>query len=48
MTKIYLNSSCSEMYKYWALSGKKIPMEDAIKITVQLIEHGLKGITKEN
>ena len=48
MTRVYLNSTTVAMYRYWALSGKKVPMEDAIKFTSKLINNGLKDITKEN
>ena len=48
MARIYLNSSTVAMYRYWSLNGKKIPMEDAIKICSELIKDGIKIITKEN
>lgn len=46
MTRIYLNSTTVAMYRYWALSGKKVSMEEAIKITTKLIKDGIKSITK--
>lgn len=48
MTRIYLNSATVAMYRYWATNGKKIPMEEAVKITTKLIKDGLNSITKEN
>ena len=48
MTRVYLNSTTVAMYGYWTLSGKKVPMEKAIKITTKLVKDGIKSITKEN
>lgn len=48
MARIYLNSTTVAMYRYWSLNGKKVPMEDAIKICSKLIKDGIKFITKEN
>ena len=48
MTRVFLNSTTVAMYRYWALSGKKVPMEEAIKITTKLVKDGIKSITKEN
>lgn len=46
MTRVFLNSTNVAMYRYWALSGKKFPIEEAIKITTKLVKDGIKSITK--
>ena len=46
MTRVFLNSTNVAMYRYWALSGKKVPIEEAIKITTKLVKDGIKSITK--
>lgn len=46
MTRIFLNSSTVHMYRYWSKNNKNIPIDDAIKITANLIKNGLKSITK--
>ena len=46
MTRVFLNSATVAMYRYWSLSGKKIPIDEAIKITTKLIKNGLNSITK--
>lgn len=45
MTRIYLNSSCVNMYRYWSKMGKKVSIDDAINFTSKLIKKGLESIT---
>ena len=47
MTRVFLNSTTVSMYRYWSINGKKIPMEDAINITIKLVSDGIKSIAKE-
>ncbi len=40
----YVAQSTLEIYKQWVADGKKIPLEDIIKIATQLICNGVNGI----
>ena len=44
----YINWSCVGIYREWVKSGRKIPMEKAIKIAANLIKNGLRNTIKEN
>lgn len=43
----YVSQSTLEIYRQWIADGKKIPLEDLIKLTTQLICNGLNSIDKE-
>ncbi len=40
----YVAQSTLEIYKQWVADGKKIPLEDIIKIATQLICNGVNGL----
>lgn len=40
----YAAQSTLEIYKQWVADGKKIPLEDIIKIAAQLICNGINGL----
>ena len=40
----YTAQSTLEIYKQWVADGKKIPLEDIIKIAAQLICNGINGL----
>ena len=40
----YTAQSTLEIYKQWVADGKKIPLEDIIKIATRLICNGLNGL----
>ena len=42
MLTSYLNGSTVAMYKTWYNNGKKVPVDDAIKMASSLIKNGLK------
>lgn len=48
MISSYLNSATVNMYKTWVKDGKKVPIEEAIKIASKLVKNGITSIIKEN
>ena len=40
----YVAQSTLEIYKQWVADGKKIPLENIIKIATQLICNGVNGL----
>jgi hypothetical protein len=40
----YAAQSTLEIYKQWVADGKKIPLEDIIKIATRLICNGVNGL----
>lgn len=40
----YLSQSTLAIYKQWVADGKRIPLEDIIDLTIQLVCHGVDGI----
>ena len=40
----YVAQSTLEIYKQWVADGKRIPLEDIIKITAKLICNGMNGL----
>lgn len=41
----YVSQSTLEIYKQWVADGKKIPLDDIIKIAVRLICNGVNGLS---
>ena len=40
----YLSQSTLAIYKQWVADGKQIPLEDMIKLAIQLVCHGVDGL----
>ena len=47
MIMTYLNSATVNMYRTWCMEGKKVPIEEAIKIAAKLIKDGLDNYLKK-
>lgn len=48
MITSYLNSATVNMYRIWCQDGKKVSIEEAIKIATTLIKKGINSMTKES
>ena len=48
MISTYLNSATVNMYRIWSRDGKKVSIEEAIKVATTLIKKGINSMTKEN
>lgn len=44
MLMSYLNSAAVNMYRVWSLDGKKVPIDEAIKIAATLIKSGMDSM----
>ena len=44
----FINWSCVGLYREWVKNGRRLPMEEAIKLSANLIKNGLKATVKEN
>ena len=44
----FINWSCVGLYREWVKNGRKLPMDEAIKLSANLIKKGLKATVKEN
>ena len=40
----YIQTASVEMYRQWVADGKKVPLEDVIELSTQLLCHGIKGL----
>ncbi len=44
----FINWSCVGLYREWVKNGRRLPMDEAIKLSANLIKNGLKATVKEN
>ena len=44
----FINWSCVGLYREWVKNGRNLPMDEAIKLSANLIKNGLKATVKEN
>ena len=44
----FINWSCVGLYREWVKNGRRLPMDEAIKLSANLIKNGLKTTVKEN
>ncbi len=44
LIRTFTNSTTLSLYRQWIQDGKKVPVEDAIRLVTKLLENGLKGI----
>ena len=44
----FINWACVGLYREWVKNGRNLPMDEAIKLSANLIKNGLKATVKEN
>lgn len=44
----FINWACVGLYREWVKNGRNLPMDEAIKLSANLIKNGLKATVKDN
>ncbi len=45
MINTFLVVSLLELYRQWVADGKKLPLEEVIKLTGKLLDEGVSGLS---